>query len=635
MCGIAGFINFGGHDQAEARARLKRMTDTLVHRGPDDEGFYVDDKVALGHRRLSIIDLASGHQPMSTADQKLQIVFNGEVYNYPELKKELESKGHRFRTQSDTETILYAYREWGEQCVERLNGMFAFAIWDKDQQHLFLARDRVGKKPLYYHWDGEMFSFASELKAMRATNLCPSDIDFRALDCYFTFGYIPAPMTIYRNVHKLAAAHILTVKSSGIATRRYWNLQFLEPNTNSDTILSEFEEIFDRAIQCRLMSEVPLGAFLSGGIDSTLVVSSMAKFMQQPVQTNTIGFAVDGYNEIPVARIVANFLGTNHREFIVEPKVADVLKDISWHFDEPFADSSAVPTWYVCQMARRNVTVALSGDGGDENFGGYTFRYTPHVFESYVRSLIPYSIRKALFGSLGYFYPASASLPKPLRLKTVLENLATTDVGAFYNDLVWLRSDLKRKVYSKEFQTQLKGFSPFEVVQALYQNPEIKDPLNRCLYADINFYMTDNCLVKVDRMSMAHSLEVRSPLLDHRIMEFAATLPVRLKLAGTKGKILLRRLAARRLPREVLRQPKRGFSIPVADWLRHELRELAEQAFGRRNSFSAQFLDREQLNTLWQEHLSGSRDHSVFLWGLLMLDFWANSHFDYRVPGGA
>lgn len=636
MCGIAGFINFSGHDPAYTKARLKRMTDTLAHRGPDDEGFYVDDYAALGHRRLSIIDLEGGRQPMSTKDGRLQVVFNGEIYNYLSLKRELESRGYRFRTNSDTETILYGYREWGEQCVEKLNGMFAFAIWDRSKRLLFLTRDRVGKKPLYYYWDGTVFSFASELKAMRAADLCPDDIDPESLDCYFTFGYIPAPRTIYKKVKKLPPANTLTVRDCGLSQQRYWKLYFAgDDSRDHDDILFEFEDLLDKAVQCRLMSEVPLGAFLSGGLDSTLVVSSMVKSMRQPVLTNSIGFDDPRFNELPVARLVADYLKTCHQEYIVEPRVTDVLEKIAWHFDEPFADSSAVPTWYVCQIAKENVTVALSGDGGDENFGGYTFRYVPHLLESRIRSFLFVWARRLLFGLAGAIYPAYAQLPQPLRLKTILENLAVSDVRAFYNDLIWLRSDVRRRVYTGDFLRVLNEFEPFEIVRPLYESKQAHDPLNRALYTDINLYMTDNCLVKVDRMSMAHSLEVRSPLLDYRLIEFAALLPASLKIRNGKGKILLRRLAAKRLPSQVLQQPKRGFSIPAPQWLRNELRPMVEDTVFAEGSFLRDFLRIEQIKKMWHEHLSGSRDHSVFLWSVLMLDRWAKCHLGRQVPSAA
>jgi len=630
MCGIAGFINFNGHDQDIAGAELKRMTDAIAHRGPDAEGFYIDKFAALGHRRLSIIDLSGGHQPMATNDGNLQIIFNGEIYNYLELKHALEIKGYLFSTNSDTETILYAYKEWKESCLEKLNGMFAFAIWDKKNRTLFLARDRVGKKPLYYYWDGVCFSFSSELKAMRAADKCPKALDYKALDCYLSFGYIPAPMTIYKDVRKLPSASYMIVKNSGISVNRYWQLQFSQPSEYTEhELLEQFEELFDAAVNSRLMSEVPLGAFLSGGLDSTLVVSSMTKVSNNKVSTNSIGFGDREFNELPLAAKVAQHLRTRHKEYIVNPNITNVLEKIAYYFDEPFADSSAIPTWYVCKMARENVTVALSGDGGDENFGGYTFRYIPHVQESRLRSLIPRPIRN-LLGFIGKFYPSSSRLPKPFRLKTILENLALSDSRAFYNDLVWLRSDLREKIYSRSFFNELQGFHPYEIVKPLYENPYSHDPLSRALYTDIHLYMVDNCLVKVDRMSMAHALEVRSPFLDYKLVEFAATLPNNLKIRNGKGKIILRQLAAQRLPAQILRQPKRGFSIPAARWLRHELKSMTEKAILGEDAFPLEFLNKKHLQKTWQEHLSGHRDHSVFIWGLIMLDLWAKKHLGWR-----
>ena len=632
MCGITGFIHFKGHNKEAAQSLVKRMTDTLVHRGPDEEGFYVDDWAALGHRRLSIIDLSSGRQPMSTEDGRYQIIFNGEIYNFPEIRDILQKKGHRFQTKSDTETILLAYVEWGKECVKKLNGMFAFAIWDKEKRQIFLARDRVGKKPLYYYRDNDVFSFASELKALRTADLCPNDIDYKSLDCYFTFGYIPVPRTIYKNVHKLPAASSLLVSEAVMQQKKYWDLHFENQKKISfEQASEEFESLLDQATRCRLMSEVPLGAFLSGGLDSTLVVSSMAKCLTSPVLTNSIGFGEKKFNELPIAKAVAEHLHTNHREFVVEPHAASILEQIAWHFDEPFADSSAVPTWYVCQMAKENVTVALSGDGGDESFGGYTFRYIPHMMESKIRSRMPLLLRSLLLGPLGAIWPSSAKLPKTLRLKTIFENLARSNAEAFYHDLIWLRPDTREQLYSNDFQNSLKGFTPYETIEPIYNHFSTNstnpiNPLSRSQYTDIIFYMTDDVLVKVDRMSMAHSLEVRSPLLDYRILEFAAGLPETMKIQNNKGKILLRNLAEKRLPQEVLNIPKCGFSIPAAQWLRNELRPMVEEAITRKNSIIQQTLQTNKLKKLWHEHQTGSRDHSVFLWSLMMLDLWEKKH---------
>ncbi|MET0660096.1 MAG: asparagine synthase (glutamine-hydrolyzing), partial [Steroidobacteraceae bacterium] len=365
MCGITGFVDFAGHDPRQAQERVRRMADAILHRGPDEAGYYVDQHAALGHRRLAIIDLSSGQQPMSVLDGQVQIVFNGEIYNYLEVRAELEKAGCRFLTHSDTEVILWSYVQWGEACVERLAGMFAFVIWDRRQRRLLLARDRVGKKPLYYCRQGSRIAFASELKALRAGGLCPDEIDPQALDCYLTYGYIPAPKTIYSHVRKLRASRSLVVTAEGESERQYWRLSFAKPRQRSlAEAVEEFEPLLDDAVRCRLMSEVPLGAFLSGGIDSSLVVASMARLMNRPVKTNSIGFDDQEFSELGVAKAVSDHLRTEHREFVVQPRATDVIEKIAWHFDEPLGDSSAIPTWYVCQMARQSVTVALSGDGG-------------------------------------------------------------------------------------------------------------------------------------------------------------------------------------------------------------------------------------------------------------------------------
>ncbi len=623
MCGITGFVDFAGHDTGEARARIERVTTTIAHRGPDGAGYFVDGHVALGHRRLAIIDVAAGQQPIGAAGDQVQIVFNGEIYNYLDLRRELESRGCKFRTHSDTEVILQGYLEWGDAIAEKLNGMFAFAIWDARRRQLVLGRDRVGKKPLYWFRDGSFIAFASELKALLATGRCPQDIDPESLDCYFSFGYIPAPRTIYHSANKLRAARTLVVTESGETERQYWKLAVGEPKpTTLAAATDEFEALLDEAVRCRLMSEVPLGAFLSGGLDSSLVVSSMAKVSGRPVITNSIGFDDQEFNELGAAGAIAKHLNTEHHEFVVEPRATNVLERIAWHCDEPLADSSAIPTWYVCEMARRNVTVALSGDGGDEAFGGYTFRYVPHMFESKLRAVLPALLRGPLFGALGSMWPASAKLPQPLRLKTIFENLAVPDAEAYYRDLVWLRSEARAALYTPEFVRELRGFTPVETVQPFYTRNDARSPLARSQYADIHFYMTDDVLVKADRMSMAHSLEVRCPLLDYRLIEFGMRLPDDLKVRGKSGKLVLRELAARRLPESIRNMPKRGFSIPAARWLRGDLRPMAESLLFDAGRPFAGVLNDGVIRTMWNEHQSAARDHSVFLWGLMMLSLW-------------
>ena len=622
MCGIVGSIHFNGfkhdlhHEQVSNAAKLIR------YRGPDAQNVYVDEHVALGHCRLSIIDLSSGSQPMHTREGDLHVVFNGEIYNFPELRKELETAGHVFQTTSDTEIILLGYRQWGDAVVEKLYGMFAFVLWDSKQRRVIMARDRVGKKPLYYWQQGDHLVFASELKALLALIPNTPEIDPRALDCYLSFGYVPSPMSIYQGIHKLLPAHFLTSTGAGCSTDRYWDLHFKENSSLTiESAIEEYESLLDQATRCRLMSEVPLGAFLSGGIDSSLVVAAMSEAMNKPVLTNTIGFSEDKFNELPLARMISNQLGTDHHEFTLEADVVDVLPRIAYHFDEPLADSSAVPTWYVCQMARRNVTVALSGDGGDESFAGYSFRYNPHLTESRIRNKIPMALRALVFGPLASVYPQSTRLPRYLRLKSYLENMATSDAEAFYQDLIWLRRSDRQQLYSSAFISQLSGYEPLEEVYPKYSGPNGHDPLSRAQYTDINFYMTEDVLVKVDRMSMAHSLEVRAPLLDHRLLEFAATLPVEMKIKQGQGKWLMRQVAKKRYPEKIINHPKQGFSIPAASWLRKELKEIAADKIFN-STVIQNYLNQQQVQRLWNEHQSGKQDHNVLLWGLMMLGFW-------------
>jgi asparagine synthase (glutamine-hydrolysing) len=627
MCGIAGFINFQGHNRSEAQVRLKRMTDIIAHRGPDAEGFYVDSHAALGHRRLSIIDIASGQQPMGIADGRYQIVFNGEIYNFLEIRTELEKKGHRFRTNSDTEVILYAYAEWGETCVERMNGMFAFVIWDCTERKAFCARDRVGKKPLYYLTKESGIAFASELKALLAGGFSPGEIDPESLDCYFTFGYVPSPRSIFKNIKKLRAAHTITFNSSGQFEKRYWDLRYDGSRVKSmDEAIEEFEALLDDAVRIRLMSEVPLGAFLSGGIDSPLVVSSMAKALQRPVLTNSIGFEENGYNELPLARLVAKHLKTDHREFVVRPNILDVMEQIAWHFDEPFADSSAVPTWYVCKMARENVTVALSGDGGDEGYGGYTFRYVPHILESKIRNIIPGFVKQHFIGPIGNLYPNYSKLPKILRLKTIIKNLSVSDEEAFYNDLSRIPSGSRERLYSKEFQSILKGFSPFEMVRSIYKGNNAPDPLGRSQYSDINLFMTEDVLVKVDRLSMAHGLEIRSPFLDHRLIKFGLNLPASYKINGLVGKILLRSVAVKRLPLKIANQRKIGFSPPLAGWIRKDAKAFVEDTL-KSSNICSQYFNNKEIDRIYNIHNKGYKDYSSIIWSAVMINMWANALF--------
>ena len=625
MCGIAGIIDFRGIQPELDQARVKVMTQQLIHRGPDADGFWQDDHAALGHRRLSIIDIGSGQQPMLDHRNELVIVFNGEIYNFRELRAKLQKLGHVFRTQSDTECILNGYREWGSEVLSRLNGMFAFVLWDKRTRQALLARDRVGKKPLYYHVSGQRLCFASELSALRTLDSTPADLDPEALECYFTLGYIPAPRVILKGVHKLPAAHSLSGGHGGWGNaRRYWRVHANpRPWSNLDEASEEFTALLDDAVKIRLESEVPLGAFLSGGVDSSLIVGAMAQQTSRVV-TNTIGFEDDAFDESSVAGLTAEHFGTEHHVYQAQANPTDLIEKVMPHLDEPLADPSTIPTWHVCEMARRNVTVALSGDGGDEPFGGYSFRYVPHLQEAKIRGAIPPSLRNLLFGIPGRFWPhSSPSLPRLLRLRNSLNNLATSDALAYYRDLAWLKSEERQRLYRDGFVEQLRGFTSKEAVCHAYRSDDSTlDPLARAQIADIEIYMAEDVLTKVDRMSMASSLEVRAPLLDYRIIEFAQSIPQHYRVDGDRSKVLLRHVAAKTLPEEIANLPKRGFSIPTAQWLRNELRSLVEEILFEGNSLLNDFLDRKVMRVIWEQHLKEQRDHHMVLWTFLILALW-------------
>jgi asparagine synthase (glutamine-hydrolysing) len=511
--------------------------------------------------------------------------------------------------------------------------MFAFAIWDAPRHRLLLARDRVGKKPLYFTHQGSRLAFASELKALLAAGEVERELDREAVDCYFTLGYVPSPRSILRQARKLPPAGRLVFDEQGLRQQRYWSLSFAHQATLSDGQATErLDELLQEAVRGRLMSEVPLGAFLSGGIDSSLVVGMMSQALAEPVKTHAIGFDIAAYDELPHAKAVAEACHSEHHEHTLHPDAQRVLPLLAWHFDEPLADASAIPTYYVCQMARSQVTVALSGDGGDEGFGGYTFRYRPHQVESRLRQTLPSSWRGLGFGLAGRVYPKWDWLPQPLRLKTVLSNLAVSDARAFYLDLSLMSPAVREGLYRTSFLDELRGFTPYEAVGPLYSRSDASDPVGRSQHADILSYMTDNVLVKVDRMSMAVSLEVRCPLLDHRVLEFAAQLPLEQRLRGNEGKWLLRQVAGRYVPRQVFDRPKQGFSPPVAEWLRGDLRRLGEDTLFGAPSVLRDYVDIAMMRRLWQDHQRGIRENSQILWCLLMFRLWEDNYLKTHLP---
>jgi asparagine synthase (glutamine-hydrolysing) len=624
MCGIAGMFRTepGAHACPEI---LERMTAVLRHRGPDEASHHVDGPVGLGHRRLSIIDVAGGSQPIFSDDRTRAIIFNGEIYNFRILRRALERSGHVFRTQSDTEVILRAYEEYGEKCVDRLRGMFAFAIWDSGQRRLFLARDRIGIKPLYYAWDGRTFLFASEIKGILEYPNVDRRLDPAALDDYLTYQYVPSPKSIFAAIRKLRAGHVLTVSEGGISERPYWDLDFAP---DRGLTLADHAErlgtLIRESVESHLVSEVPIGAFLSGGIDSTAVVAAMAEILDRPVTTASIGFRDAAYDELQYARLAARRYRTDAYEKVVDPDAARVLDPLVWHYDEPFADSSMIPTYYVSQVARERVTVCLSGDGGDENFAGYR-RYRFDALENRIRRWIPAPIRRGLIGPLGGLYPKADWLPRPLRAKTLLTNLSVGPEDAYIRTMTLFSPELRNRLYTSAGRAAVSGYDSRSVLLEHFERTRGWDPLSRAQYVDVKTYLTDDILAKVDRASMAHSLEVRVPILDHEVMEFAATIPARHKLHGREGKYVFKRALRGRVPDEILDRPKMGFSVPLARWFRRELKGYFEERALSSGSFVGELFDPTTIRTLWSRHQSGRSDYAHHLWALLVLECWGRT----------
>jgi len=630
MCGICGIIDLDGYPISPQL--LENMNNILKHRGPDSSGIYLNlrakersscgPSVGLAHRRLSIIDISTGHQPLSNEDGTVWIVFNGEIYNFQFLRNELISLGHKFRTKSDTETIVHAYEEWGVSCVNRLRGMFAFAIWDENRKTLFLARDRLGIKPLYYFFDGRFFLFASEIKSILVDSRVPRKLDFEALSDYLSLLYVPAPKSMFQHIKKLPPGHILILNSKGINISQYWDISFASVEEKSeeewaDIILDKLTE----AVKLRLIAEVPLGAFLSGGVDSSAIVAIMSHIMSKPVVTNSIGFEEKSFSELPYAREIAKRFNTKHYEYIVTPEAVKIANELAFYFDEPFADYSAIPTYYVSMVAKRNVTVALSGDGGDENFAGYR-RYYFDRLENKIRSFIPDFFRKTFIWGLARLYPKADWLPRPLRAKYFLTNLSLDPARAFFNSVAQILPWEKAKILNSSIRRYLRDYDPAELFQKLYQiaSEQTPDPLSRVQYVDIKTYLVDDILTKVDRASMAHALEVRVPLLDHEFMEMVARIPSHLKLKGRQSKYIFKRAISRYIPLEFLERPKQGFVVPLAQWFRKDLKDVAQKTLF--SPVLGEIFDLKSVRRLWSEHQRGLRDHSSTLWALFMFQKW-------------
>ena len=622
MCGIAGIFHLETPKPVDP-ARVEAMCDAIAHRGPDGHGVWTAPGVGLGHRRLSIIDLAGSPQPMPSADGRAMLVFNGEIYNYRELREELKATGASFRTDGDSEVIIAAWQKWGPECVSRLHGMFAFAIYDLSARTLFLARDRLGVKPLFLASlsDGSV-AFGSELKALLAHPLLRREVEPLAVEDYLTWGYVPDDRSILKGVTKLAAGHSLLLRHGAPmpAPRQWWDVSFTGRHRGRpEDLEAELVHLMRQAVSSRMVADVPLGAFLSGGVDSSSVVALMAEASGNPVRTCSIGFDVAALDESTYATQIAQRFGTDHASRLVSPDDFSDVDRLASMFDEPFADASALPTWRVCQLARESVTVALSGDGADEAFGGYR----RHVFqrgEDRVRAMLPQALRGPVFGGLGAMYPKADWAPRPLRAKTTLLALAGDSAQGYARSMSFAAPELRDSLYSDGFRRLRGDYRAEDAVISLMRNAPARSGLDRAQYADLKVWLPGDILTKVDRTSMAVALEAREPLLDHRLIEFAAGLPEGMRVRGGQGKWLMKRAMRRFLPDEILYRPKQGFVTPIAQWLRGPLASSAREIAGGAVLARTGWFDTRRLDALVEAHIAGTSDHSRLLWQLLMLD---------------
>lgn len=626
MCGIAGAISSTGENLNHI---VSDATSAQQHRGPDDAGLWSDRICALGHRRLSIIDLSeAGHQPMSNESGEIWITFNGEIYNFESLRSELESLGHRFRTRTDTEVIIRAYEAWGEDSVRRLRGMFAFAIWDRRCQRLMIARDRAGKKPLFYARVGNNFYFASEIQGLLAIDAVPRDINFAAIDSYLSWGYVPAPQTAFEGIFKLMPAHYLTVDVAEENLKEniqcYWSLDYTQKlDLDERETAQALREKLTESVRLRMISDVPLGAFLSGGIDSSIVVGLMAKLSNRPVKTFSIGFEEADYNELDHARRVSQLWETDHHEFIVKPDALSILPKLVRHFGEPFADSSAIPTFYISELTRRSVTVALTGDGGDESFAGYERYFANRVADRLQR--IP-GFAVATRASLSVLPSSKDHKNRWQRLRRFSAAAAEPRAhryGAWVSGSTGhLSEHEKSQAYSGDLQSLLNKERPVRWMESLFDTVDKLDAVDASMSVDVRSYLPYDLLTKVDITSMAVSLEARAPLLDHEVMEFAARLPVSYKLKGRVSKYLLKTAFADMLPQQNIGRGKMGFGVPVGKWFRGPLRQLLRERVLSGDGVLSNCFNASALNRLVEEHLDGRIDHGFQLWNLLMLEMW-------------
>ncbi len=624
MCGICGYV-YNDPARPADRAILSAMNASILHRGPDSEGLYVNGPAGIAMRRLAIIDVACGDQPLANEREDAWIVFNGEIYNHPKLRAELTARGHQFRTHSDTECIIHAYDEWGDDCVKHLRGMFAFAIWDTRKRRLLLARDRVGKKPLYYAEHDGALIFGSELKCIRrypGFTGTPSPI---ALHHFLTLQYVPDPLTAFNEVKKLPPAHTLVLEDGRVTTRRYWDLDFRTKSELPEADLrAEVRAKIEESVRIRLMSEVPLGAHLSGGIDSSIIVGLMASMSDRPVKTFSVGFEEAAFNETEHARVVAEKFRTEHHEFTIRPDAFEVLDSLVDHFDEPFADPASIPLWYLSKLTREHVTVALNGDGGDEAFAGYQRYYADRIADWY--GVVPRFVRDKVVPGVLRAFPTTSNKPVEKSYLAAIRKLGqAASMGRGASVVRWgsyFGEAEKADLYTPDFASKVQGHPSHAAMEETYARAMAENPLERTLYTDLHHYLPGALLVKADRITMAHSLEGRSPLLDHELLELAARLPARWKVRGSTTKWILRDLFRDLLPESITRRGKLGFSVPLARWFAGPKLQDVRDTLLSKDAQSSSILRRERVERLIEDNRAGRADHGKKLWALLNLEVW-------------
>jgi asparagine synthase (glutamine-hydrolysing) len=626
MCGICGIIR--KDEKAVDPDLIRRMCSTMVHRGPDDEGVHTEGNVGLGMRRLKIIDLKTGHQPIFNEDRTVWIVFNGEIYNYQELRPGLLDAGHKFSTQTDTEVILHLYEEYGEKCLEHLNGMFCFAIWDSKTKKMFIARDRLGIKQLYYYDDGAMFIFGSEIKVVLSALKNQGSINFQALSDYLSLLYVPAPHTIYSDIKKLPPAHSLVADQSSIRIKKYWHLEYSATNETLNSLIRSTSDKISHAVKLQMISDVPLGAFLSGGVDSSILVAMMAKQSSRPVETFSILWDKDAaeFDEREYSRLVSKMYKTSHHEFLVSPDIEELTEHLVRSFDEPFADASAIPNYYLCKETRKHVTVALSGLGGDEIAGGYE-RYLGMAFMQYYRKL-PGFVRNSIVSNLVRSIPDSkAGKHFNNRLKRFAAFSDLPYDQAYFSFVSEYPDNVKISLFSDDVLTSLRqSKSTFSYFDEYAEESGCGDDLNKLLYIDMNTYLVDDLLTLSDRMSMQHSLEMRVPFLDHTIVEHFAQVNQNLKIHGFSKKIILKKIAENLLPNKLIYRKKKGFSVPLVLWFRGKLKPYVLEILNEKSIKKAGLLNAESVNNILNQHFGGQENNDEKIWALMCLMIWYNKY---------